>query len=130
MSVMVKPRIRPMLANFIQSVMAPKSSAIDPTRLSTRLRINLSTLSVVANLHRNTLQRNPHAPLAQQRLGHIVKIIARAEDMLGDEARAIAWFRFQPLAGFDRKTAEELVAAGQAEAVLKHLETLEHGGFA
>lgn len=119
-----------MLGKFIQSVMVPRHGAIDPGRLSVLLRINLSTLSNVANVHRNTLQRNPYAPLAQERLGEIVKIIARAADMLGDDARAIAWFRFQPLAGFDRKTAEELVGAGQSEAVLKHLETLEHGGFA
>lgn len=59
-----------------------------------------------------------------------VTIIARATELLGDEPRAIAWFRFQPLPGFDGKTAEELVAEGQAEAVLNHLDALENGGFA
>lgn len=28
------------------------------------------------------------------------------------------------------RTAEDMVAAGQAQAVLRHLEALEHGGFA
>lgn len=119
-----------MLTAFIDSVLVRDTGAIDPDRLSARLRVTVSTLSGMAQVHRNTLQRNPFAPLAQERLGQIVKIIARAGDMLGDEARAIAWFRFQPLAGFDRKTAEDLVSLGEAEAVIKHLDTLEQGGFA
>lgn len=119
-----------MLTGFVQSVTAPKTGAIDPTRLSNRLRINISMLSDLASVHRNTLQRNPYAPLAQQRMSHIVRIIARAAEMLGDDARAIAWFRFQPLAGFEWKTAEDLVASGEAEAVIRHLDTLDHGGFA
>lgn len=119
-----------MLTGFVRSVTAPETGAIDPTRLSTRLRINLSMLSALVNVHRNTLRRNPFAPLAQQRMSHIVRIIARAAGTLGDDARAIAWFRFQPLAGFEWKTAEDLVARGEAEAVLRHLDTLDHGGFA
>jgi hypothetical protein len=34
------------------------------------------------------------------------------------------------LQGFDRKTAEQLVSEGHAQAVLKHLELLSEGGYA
>lgn len=47
----------------------------------------------------------------------------------GDAARATAWFLHQPLAGFGGRTAEELVAAGHAPAVLEHLAMLRDGGY-
>jgi uncharacterized protein (DUF2384 family) len=119
-----------MLGRFVTSVLAPRGGGIDPRRLSMQLKVEASTLARIAGVHRNTLQRNPQATLTQERLGLIVKVIARAAGMLGDDRRAIAWFRYQPLAGFERKTAEEMVSSGQAAAVLAHLDTLEHGGFA
>ncbi len=60
----------------------------------------------------------PRAPRAKERMGQIVKITARAGDMLGGNARAISRFRFQPFAGFDRRAAEELFSLGEGEAVL------------
>lgn len=61
----------------------------------------------------------------------VARIITIASDLLGgDVAKAIAWFRHQPLSGFDGRTAEELVVAGHADAVLAHLETLRDGGYA
>lgn len=119
-----------MLGHFVESVIAAKQGGIDPLRLSRQLKVNVNTLAAIARVHRNTLQRNPYADLAQERLGAIVKIIARASSLLGSDRKAVAWFRYQPLTGFDGRTAEEMVAAGQAEAVLRHLDTLEHGGFA
>ena len=58
------------------------------------------------------------------------EIIERAMILIGDSIRAQTWYRSEALAGFDGRTAEELVGAGQADAVLRHLETLELGGFA
>ncbi len=81
-------------------------------------------------MHRNSIQRNPYSNQTQEKLGTIVKIVTRASVMLGDDRKAVAWFRYQPLMGFDGKTAEDLVAGGQAEAVLRHLDTLDNGGFA
>jgi hypothetical protein len=58
-------------------------------------------------------------------------VIATASDLLGgDTAKALVWFRHQPLSGFDGQTAEELVADGHVPAVLAHLETLRDGGYA
>jgi hypothetical protein len=66
----------------------------------------------------------------QTRLGEIARIITFASALVGDTSRAIVWFRHQPLQAFDHKTAEQLVAAGQGEAVRKHLEILAEGGHA
>ena len=73
----------------------------------------------------------PGIPAVQARLGEVARVVATAADLLGgDTPRAIVWFRHQPLAGFDGRTAEELVAAGHTDAVLAHLEMLRDGGYA
>jgi uncharacterized protein (DUF2384 family) len=90
----------------------------------------LSELSRVTHLHRNTLARQPQSDRVQARLGEIARIVTLAADLVGDTDRAVIWFRHQPLQGFDRKTAEQLVTEGQGGAVLKHLEMLSEGGYA
>jgi uncharacterized protein (DUF2384 family) len=83
----------------------------------------------VTRLHRNTLTRRPQSPSVQARVGEVARIVAAAAEMIGDD-RAAVWFRHQPLAGFAGRTAEEMVAAGHAEAVLKHLDQLADGAYA
>lgn len=74
----------------------------------------------------------PRMPLAEMtRLGDVMRILTAASDMMNqDLAKAAIWFRHQPLAGFDGQTAEELVAAGHAQAVLTHLAMLRDGVYA
>ena len=67
---------------------------------------------------------HPGSPAVQAKLGEI----ARAAELAGDEGRAIIWFRHQPIPGFG-KTAEQLVEAGQAEAVLWTLDSMEQGVY-
>lgn len=58
-------------------------------------------------------------------------ILSEAARLLGgDAAGAALWFRHHPLAGFGGATAESLVAAGYAGAVLAYLARLGHGVFA
>ncbi|MUL36240.1 antitoxin Xre/MbcA/ParS toxin-binding domain-containing protein [Gloeocapsopsis dulcis] len=119
-----------MLSSFLTEVIEPDQSFISPHLLSSRLHISLARLSAIAQVHRNTLTRHPESPDAQQRLGQIVQIVAQAAELIGDEQRASIWFRHQPLSGFDNKTAEELVAAGHADAVFAHLAMLSDGAYA
>jgi uncharacterized protein (DUF2384 family) len=119
-----------MLSAFFDEVIEPGRGFLSPHRMSRALGVPLSELSRVTQLHRNTLARAPQSDRVQARLGEIARIIALASDLVGNSHRAIIWFRHQPLAGFDRKTAEELVAEGHGRAVLKHLEMLAEGGYA
>lgn len=119
-----------MLSPFLAEVMEPEKGVISPHLLSQMLHISLGRLSDLTQLHRNTLTRHPESPEVQQRLGEITRIIAVAAELVGDRQRAIIWFRHQPLSGFDHKTAEELVAAGHADAVLEHLAMLSDGVYA
>lgn len=91
----------------------------------------LAKVARLAKVHRNTLAQNPDSPLVQERLGEVARIITAATELLGGEqGRAVVWFKHQPLAGFDGRTAEELVAAGHADAVVAHLDLLREGVYA
>lgn len=119
------------LSPLIDRLVASPGGYISPQRLADALHVPLSRIAWLARVHRNTLARHPASPITQERLGEVARIIATAADLLGhDQDRAIVWFRHQPISGFDGRTAEELVAAGHADAVAAHLEILREGGYA
>lgn len=116
-----------MLAAFLDDIR--DRDMIAPRRMAERLRVPMARLARLAHVNRNTMTAKPESPAVQAKLGEIARIIARAAEISGDEGKAIIWFRHQPIAGFG-KTAEELVEAGQAAAVLWTLDTMEQGVYA
>ena len=54
-------------------------------------------------------------------------MITAAAAITGDINRAIYWFRNEPIADYHQKTAAELIAGGDVEAVLSYLRDLENG---
>src|SRR5665213_4604190 len=110
---------RPMLSAFLAKVADPQAGGVSPGLIGRVLKMSVSDMSRLTRLHRNTLTRTPQSPLVQDRVGEVARILAAAADLVGDEGKAAVWFRHQPLAGFSGRTAEELVAAGHADAVLK-----------
>jgi hypothetical protein len=117
-----------MLASFLSDI--SDGNNIAPKRLADRLRVPMTQLSRLAHVNRNTMADRPNSVIVQKQLGAIAKIIARAAAMTDNEGAAIIWFKHQPIAGFGGKTAEELVEAGHADAVMWHLESIEQGGVA
>lgn len=116
-----------MLASFLDTIR--DGDMIAPRRMAERLRVPMTQLSKLAHVNRNTLADRPGSPAVQARLGQIARIITRAADLSGDEGRAIIWFRHQPIPGFGNKTAEELVEAGQGDAVMWMLESMDEGVY-
>ncbi len=117
-----------MLANFLEAV--HEGNMIAPKRMAAELRLPMTDLAKLARVNRNTLSTKAGSAAVQAGLGTIARIVAKAAELAGDEGRAIIWFRHQPITGFDGKTAEELVQAGQADAVIWYLESLESGVYA
>ena len=115
-----------MLAAFLDDIR--DHDIIAPRLMAERLRLPLSRLARLAHVNRNTMTARPDSPAVQAKLGEIARIIARAADLAGDEARAIIWFKHQPIPGFG-KTAEELVEQGHAEAVMEDLERMAEGVY-
>ncbi len=103
---------------------------VSPQLMSRRLRLPLVDLARLAHVHRNTLAQRPDSVQVQKGLAPIVRILAAAEQLTGDADRAIVWFRHQPIAGHDGRTALDLVEAGHSDAVLAHLEDLRDGAYA
>ena len=116
-----------MLSTVLEAV--TEAGLLSPQRLAERLNMSLAALASLLRLHRNTLA-NAGSPLVQERLGEVVCILNKAASMTDDVGRAVIWFRYQPIVGFDNKTAEELVAEGQSRSVLSHLEDLVDGVYA
>lgn len=112
----------------IDQVYAPDLSGIAADRVAAVLRMPVGDLALLIKVHRNTLARAPNSPKVQAGLGMILRILTEATTLMGgDLGRATVWFRCQPLSGFDHQTAVELVTAGHADAVLKHLAMLRDG---
>jgi len=118
-----------MLSTFLESVIEPDKGWISPRRMGEVLHMPQRDLSLLLQVHRNTLSRSPESPEVQARLGQTVRIINRAALMVGDANRAVLWFRYEPLAGFSNKTPEQLVKEGHGDAVETHLDMLTEGVY-
>ncbi|WP_019832892.1 antitoxin Xre/MbcA/ParS toxin-binding domain-containing protein [Sphingomonas sp. PR090111-T3T-6A] len=116
-----------MLASFLDTIR--DGDMIAPRLMAERLRVPMTQLSRIAHVNRNTLADRPGSPSVQAKLGQIARIITRAAELSGDEGRAIIWFRHQPIPGFGNRTAEELVEAGEADAVIEDLERMAEGVY-
>lgn len=55
------------------------------------------------------------------------EIIDSATKLCGDREHAKWWYKTQPIEPLDNLTAEQLVAQGRADRVLKYIDTLYAG---
>jgi hypothetical protein len=93
------------------------------------LGVTLSELARLAGIARNTLTAKSSARKVDQALSPVVRIIAMASEMTGDEQRSVIWFKHQPIPGWAGKTAYDLVAEGKADKVLAYLEAVRSGVY-
>lgn len=70
------------------------------------------------------------SPDAQTRVREMLEIIALVQNWAGGPARAMAWYRAEPIPAFGDRTAEALVKSGQAAAVRDYVDHLATGGYA
>jgi uncharacterized protein (DUF2384 family) len=98
--------------------------------LAEGLGITLTELASLAGVARNTLTAKSGARKVDQALSPVVRIIAMAGEMAGDESRAAIWFKHQPIPGWAGKTAYDLVRERKAEKVIAYLEALRSGVYA
>ncbi|MGO4831775.1 antitoxin Xre/MbcA/ParS toxin-binding domain-containing protein [Rhizobiaceae sp. 2RAB30] len=107
-----------------------QSPYLSARRVSELLGVTQSELARLTGVARNTLAARSGARKVDQALSPIVRILAMAAEMAGDESRAVIWFKHQPIPGWAGKTAYDLVAAGKAEKVLAYLEAVRSGVYA
>ena len=90
----------------------------------------MSELAAHAGVARNTLTAKTGARKVAIALSPIVRILALASEMAGDDQRAAIWFKHQPIPGWAGKTAYELVRERKADKVLAYLEAVRSGVYA
>lgn len=116
-----------LVSAFLDSLQEPRTPYISPARFAERSGLSQGALARLAGVHRNTVRLNPASEALQDRLRAMVGIIASAAELAGDVEKALYWFRNEPIADYKGRTAADLVAAGQAGAVLAYLEDLRNG---
>lgn len=122
----------------IEASVTPKSLLLEqlregdhfsPSKLMALLHLDAGSFAAQAKVHPSTVIKAPHSPAVQNRLRDIAGVLVAMQDVTGDLDRTIFWFKNEPLPEFGYKTAEEVVAAGNTESVLR-LVGLHQAGFA
>lgn len=98
-------------------------------RVSEKLGLPLADLAAMIGVARSTLTAKSGARKVDGALSPLVRIIAMAAQMAGDEGRAAIWFKHQPLPGWGGKTALDLVREGKGATVLDYLESVRAGVY-
>lgn len=78
-------------------------------------------------MHRNTNGRAPNSKAVQDFLRQTLRVIKAAVDLNGEVSNDLFWYRNEPLAPFDYKTAEMLVGEGRADDVVRFVSSLAAG---
>ena len=108
----------------------PQSSFLSARRVSELLGVTQAELAKLIGVARNTLTAKSGARKVDAALSPVVRILAMASEMAGNENRAAIWFKHQPIPGWAGKTAYDLVGEGKADKVLAYLEAVSSGVYA
>ena len=106
------------------------SPFLSPRRVAEQLGVNLNELAGLIGVARNTLAAATGQRKVDAALSPVVRILAMAAEMAGDEQRAALWFRHQPIPGWAGETAFDLVRQHKADKVLSYLEAVRAGVYA
>lgn len=107
-----------------------QTSFLSARRVAQLLGVSLTELAKLIGVARNTLTAKTAARKVDAALSPIVRILAMAAEMAGDDQRAAIWFKHQPIPGWAGKTAHDLVGEGKADKVLSYLEAVRSGVYA
>ena len=114
------------IANFSES------GQFEPKKIAIALRTSAEEIAMTVGLGKDALQRRARisSDKTQRRLRELVEVINKVEPRFGSELMAYAWYRSEPLPGFDGQTAMQLVQQEQAQQVLEYLDPVDAGVFA
>lgn len=100
-----------------------------PTLIAATLRTTKEEVAQTVGLGRDALMRTSRiqSSKTQKRLREMVEILNRVEPRFGSALVAYAWYRSEPLAGFDGMTAMHLVQEGRAADVMDYIDAVDAG---
>ena len=100
-----------------------------PARIAEMLRTTNDELARTVGLGKDAVQRRARVPpdKTHRRLREMVEVLNKVEPRFGSALIAYAWYRSEPLAGFDGMTAMQLVREGRATDVLDYVDAVDAG---
>lgn len=100
-----------------------------PALIAATLRTTKEEVAQTVGLGRDALMRSHRIQSAktQKRLREMVEILNRVEPRFGSALLAYAWYRSEPLAGFDGMTAMHMVQEGRAADVMDYIDSVDAG---
>ena len=103
-----------------------------PARIAEVLRTTNDELARTVGLGKDAVQRRARvtSDKTQRRLREMVEVLNKVEPRFGSALIAYAWYRSEPLAGFDGMTAMQLVREGRAMDVLDYVDAVDAGVYA
>ncbi|WP_425101134.1 MbcA/ParS/Xre antitoxin family protein [Tropicibacter sp. S64] len=104
----------------------------EPRKIAAVLRTSSEEVAMTVGLGKDALQRRTRilSDKTQRRLRELVEVLNKIEPRFGSELMAYAWYRSEPLPGFDGRTAMQLVQDGKAQQVLEYIDAVDAGVFA
>lgn len=101
---------------------------LSPLKFVEMMNMDIDSFAGNAHVHRSTVIRAPATESVQSHIRMSLQVLAAVAATSGDDLQAaIFWYRNEPLAPFDYRTAESLVAEGRAADVLNLLESFQAG---
>lgn len=104
----------------------------EPRKIAAALRTSAEEVAMTVGLGKDALQRRSRiqSDKTQRRLRELVEVLNKVEPRFGSQLMAYAWYRSEPLPGFDGRTAMQLVREGRAQQVLEYIDAVDAGVFA
>ena len=100
-----------------------------PRKIAEVLRTTSEDIARAAGLGRDAVQRKDRmrSDRTQRRLREMIEVLNKVEPRFGSALMAYAWYRSEPLAGFYRQTAMQLVRGGHPDDVLDYIDAVDAG---
>lgn len=109
-----------------------EAGQFEPRKIAATLRTSSEEIALSLGLAKDAVQRRRRiqSDKTQRRLRELVEVINKVEPRFGSGLIAYAWFRSEPLAGFDGRMAMQLVKECKAQQVLDYIDAVDAGVFA
>lgn len=117
------------LPNFIEDLQDPElAPMLSPARYISLLGMDVETLARNARVSVSAITKTPGAASVQSHLRENLRVLKAAYDISGgDLEKSLRWFRAEPLPAFGQRTAEQAVSVGQADGVIRLIDSLNGG---
>jgi len=109
-----------------------EAGQFEPKKIAAVLRTSADEIAMTIGLGKDALQRRTRigSDKTQRRLRELVEVLNKVGPRFGSELMAYAWYRSEPLSGFDGRTAMQLVQDGKAHQVLEYIDAVDAGVYA